>query len=188
MLTVKVFYSFILNILMEGLLDFKKDPKAYVYSKIYDSLVEGKLSLEMLERGLLQNASAKAFMSVKSAISALVVSNLDKILEGKDEKERYWYENVGYSAPTTGLIGISKDLRRINIDVEKIVRIALSLHKFSYNGFDPNFVDYRNEKEVEDDIIEVIEWVTSLDSYFAFDEKLKKEKEEIEKLLSKKLN
>ena len=168
---------------MEGLLDYKKDPKAYVHAKIYDSLVEGRLSLEMLKRGLLQNASAKAFMSVKSAISALVVSNFDKLLEGKDEKEKFWYENEGYSAPTTGLIGISKDLKRLNIDVEKIVRIALSLHKFSYNGFDPNFVDYRNEKEVEDDIIEVVEWVVNLDSYFTFDEKLKKEKEEIEKLM-----
>jgi len=56
---------------MEGYLDYKKDSKAYVYAKLYDSLVEGKLTLEMLERGLLQNASAKAFLSVKSLLVRL---------------------------------------------------------------------------------------------------------------------
>ncbi|AWR95607.1 hypothetical protein DFR85_14430 [Acidianus brierleyi] len=113
---------------MEGYLDYKKDSKAYIYAKLYDSLVEGKLTLEMLERGLLQNASAKAFLSVKSAISALVVKNLNEIIKSKNEKEKYWYESVGYSAPITGLIGISKDLKKLGIDAENAVRIALSLH------------------------------------------------------------
>ncbi|MEM1646351.1 MAG: PaREP1 family protein [Ignisphaera sp.] len=168
---------------MEGFLDYKKNPREYVYAKVYESLIEGRLALEMLKRGLLQNASSKAFMSVKSAISAIVVENFDKILEGKNEKERFWYENVGYSAPTTGLIGISRDLKKLNIDVEFVVRIALSLHRFSYNGFDPNFVDYRESKEVEEDIKEAIKWLLSMDLYIKFDEKLEKEKEEIRKLL-----
>ncbi|BDC17642.1 hypothetical protein HS5_05320 [Acidianus sp. HS-5] len=46
---------------MEGHLDYKKDYKAYIYAKLYDSLIEGKLFIEMLQRGLLQNASAKVF-------------------------------------------------------------------------------------------------------------------------------
>lgn len=41
-----------------------------------------------------------------------------------------------YSAPTTGLIGISKDLKKLGIDVEAVVKTALPLHRFSYNGFD----------------------------------------------------
>ena len=170
---------------MEGYLDYKKNYKAYIYAKLYDSLIEGKLSIEMLQRGLLQNASAKAFLSVKSAISALVVKNLNDIIKSKSEKERYWYENVGYSAPTTGLIGISKDLKNLGIDVENVVRIALSLHKFSYNGFDPNFVDYRNEDEVIGDIKEVVEWLVTLDHYFKdfWDEKLEKARKELEEAL-----
>jgi hypothetical protein len=131
---------------MEGYLDYKSNSKGYIYAKLYDSLVEGKQALEMLQKGLLQNASSKAFLSVKSAVSALVVKNLNEIIKLKNEK--YWYENVGYSAPTKGLIGISKDLKNIGINAENVIRIALSLHKFSYNGFDPNFVDYRNSEEL----------------------------------------
>ncbi|BAB64964.1 hypothetical protein STK_00160 [Sulfurisphaera tokodaii str. 7] len=168
---------------MEGYLDYKKNPKEYVYAKVYESLVEARLALEMLKRGLLKNASAKAFLSVKSAVSALLVSKLNEILKGKDEKERSWYENVGYSAPTTGLIGIAKEFKKLGIDIENVVKTALLLHKFSYNGFDPNFVDYRNEDEVADDIREVIEWVLNIDKYFkdVWDEKLEKEREEIRK-------
>nr|WP_054849332.1 hypothetical protein [Vulcanisaeta sp. JCM 14467] len=44
---------------MEGFLDYRKDPEAYVYAKVYDSLIEGRLALEMLRRGLLQNAASK---------------------------------------------------------------------------------------------------------------------------------
>lgn len=59
-----------------------------------DGLVEARLALEMLNKDLLQNTSAKAIMSSKSIISALIVKNIDKIVEGKDTRERDWYENV----------------------------------------------------------------------------------------------
>ncbi len=65
-----------------GYLDYKRDPVAYVYAKVLDGLVEARLALEMLGRDLIQNASAKAFMSVKSIVSALVVKNFAKIIEG----------------------------------------------------------------------------------------------------------
>nr|WP_243666314.1 PaREP1 family protein [Vulcanisaeta sp. JCM 16159] len=37
---------------------------------------------------MVQNASAKAFMRVKSIVSALVVKNFAKIIEGVDERRR----------------------------------------------------------------------------------------------------
>jgi len=170
---------------MEGYLDYKSDSKGYIYAKLYDCLVEGKLALEMTRKGLLQNASSKAFLSVKSAVSALVVKNLNEIIKLKDEREKYWYENVGHSAPTTGLIGISKDLKSLGIDAENVVRIALTLHRFSYNGFDPNFVDYRNSEEVVSDIKEVVEWLLNLKRYFddLWDERLEKARKDLEELL-----
>jgi Archaeal PaREP1/PaREP8 family. len=161
---------------MEGYSDYKSDSKGYIYAKLYDCLVEGRLALEMMQKGLLQNASSKAFLSVKSAVSALVVKNLNEIVKLKNEKEKYWCENVGCSAPTTGLIGISKDLKNLVVDAVNIVRIALTLHRFSYNGFDLNFVEYRNPEEVVSDIKEVIEWLLNLKHYFDefWDEKLEK--------------
>ena len=91
-------------------LDYRSNPRAYVYAKVLDGLTEARLALEMLSRGLLQNAAAKAFMSIKSIVSALIVSNFGKLVEVVDGKRRIWYESIGYSAPTTGLIGISRDL------------------------------------------------------------------------------
>ncbi|MGC9178894.1 MAG: PaREP1 family protein [Vulcanisaeta sp.] len=168
-----------------GYLDYRKDPRTYVYAKVLDGLVEAKLALEMLIRGLIQNASAKAFMSIKSIVSALIVKNLGKIIEGLDERRRTWYEDVGYSAPTTGLIGISRDLKRLDIDTEVIVRTVLSLHRFSYNGFDPNLVDYRDLDEVKGDIIEVINWVLTIKDLFkdVWDDRLEREMNELRKLL-----
>jgi hypothetical protein len=49
-------------------------------------------------------------MSVKSIVSALIVSNFGRLVKVVDGGRRVWYERVGYSAPTTGLIGISRDL------------------------------------------------------------------------------
>ena len=175
---------------MEGYLDYKSDSKGYIYGKLYDCLVEGKLALEMTQKGLLQNASSKAFSSVKSAVGALVVKNLNEIIKLKDEREKYWYENVGYSAPKTGLIGISKDLKSSGIDVENVVRIALTLRRFSYSGFDPNFVDYRNPEEVVSDIKEVVEWLLNLKRYFDdfWDERLEKARKDLEELLKNALS
>lgn len=171
-----------------GYLDYKRDPVAYVYAKVLDGLVEARLALEMLGRDLIQNASAKAFMSVKSIVSALVVKNFAKIIEGGvDERRRAWYENVGYSATTTGLIGISKDLKKLGIDVEAVVKTALLLHRFSYNGFDPNLVDYRDTDEVKDDIIEVVSWALTIKELFRdiWDERLEQEERELMKLLER---
>lgn len=170
---------------MEGYLDYKKDAKVFIYAKLYDSLVEGRLALEMLKRGTLQNAASEAFLAVKEAVSALVVKNMSKILAFKSGKEMSWYEDVGYSAPTTGLIGISKDLKRLSIDAELAVKTAMLLHAFSYNGFDPNFVKYKEEREVVDDIIEVIEWLASINRYFKeeWDERLERARKDLEEEL-----
>ena len=43
---------------MQGYLDYKSN-SSYIYAKLYDSLVEGKQALEMIQKGLLQNASSK---------------------------------------------------------------------------------------------------------------------------------
>ncbi len=168
-------------------MDYRKDPGTYVYAKVLDGLTEARLALEMLGRGLVQNASARAFMSVRSIVSALIVKNFAKIIEGVDERRRAWYEDVGYSAPTTGLIGISKDLKKLGIDVEAVVKTALLLHRFSYNGFDLNLVDYRDLDEVKDDITEVVNWVLTIKELFldVWDERLEREVGELRRLLGR---
>ncbi|BBG25927.1 hypothetical protein [Sulfuracidifex tepidarius] len=45
----------------------------------------------------------------------------------------------------------------MGVNAENAVRIALSLHKFSCNGFDINFDDYRISEEVISNVMEVVE-------------------------------
>ncbi len=48
-----------------------------------ENLVETRLALETLKRGLSTNASSKAFISIKAFISALIVKDFDKIIQNK---------------------------------------------------------------------------------------------------------
>ena len=143
---------------MEGYLDFKNKPREYVEARLREAEVEAALAEEMLRRELYQNAANKAYMALKALISALVVQRLDEL--ARDERKREWYERVGYAAPTTGLLRIARDLEALGLkDLEYVTRIALSLHRFAYNGFDPNFVDYTDVDEVESDIRRVVGFV-----------------------------
>ncbi|WP_016730313.1 PaREP1 family protein [Saccharolobus islandicus] len=167
---------------MYEVLDYKADPRSYVYVKVMETLTEGKLALEMLKKGMITNASSKTFITVKAMVSALVIKNFDKIVQSKSEKEKDWYERVGYSALTTGLIGISYDLEKLGYDVQLIVKTALLLHSFSYNGFDPNFVNYKDKGEVERDILTVVEFIKrNIKKYFEdiWDEKLEDKLKEL---------
>ena len=88
---------------------------------------------------------------------------------------------VGRSAQTTGLIGVSYDLEELGYDVQLAVKTALLLHSISYNGFDPNFVNYRDKGEVERDVVTVIQFIKSSKEYFEdiWDEKLERELKEL---------
>jgi hypothetical protein len=122
---------------------------------------------------------------VKAIISALIVKNFDRILQDKSEKEREWYQRIGYFAPTTGIIGISYELERLGYNVSLVVKTALLLHSFSYNGFDPNLVNYKDEEEVRKDIIYIIDFIGSnIKKYFEeiMDEKLESNLNELIKL------
>jgi HEPN domain-containing protein len=142
-------------------LDFKNRPKEYVKARIEEARAEAKSAEEMLKRQLYQNAANKAFMALKALLSALVVSRLDLLT--RDAKRREWYLEVGYAAPTTGLIRIAKDLEALGVaGVEPVVKTALMLHRFAYNGFDPNFVDYSDLEEVVSDVKQVLEYVEKI--------------------------
>lgn len=171
---------------MHEVLDYKKDLKNYVYAKILEGLIEAKLSIEMLKKGLLTDAASKAFLAVKAVVSGLVVKNLDKIIQDKAEKEVEWYKRIGYSAPTRGIIGISYDLEKIGYNVSFPVRVILELHSFSYNGFDQNLVSYRNEEEVRKDIMTVIDFLSkNIREFFSelMDEKLENSLKELNEMI-----
>ena len=93
---------------------FIKELEKYSRLRLLESLQELYLSIEMLKEGYSRNSANKLFLSWKALLSSIVVSNFNKIVEKKrrevKEEEVKWYLRIGYSAPTTGLVGISRDL------------------------------------------------------------------------------
>jgi flagellar motor component MotA len=133
----------------------------------------------------LNSAASKIFLAVKEIISALIVKNFDRFLQDKSEKEKEWYQRIGYSAPTTGIIGISYELERLGYNISLAVKTALFLHFFSYNVFDPNLINYRDKEDIKKDIIYIIDFIGSnIKKYFEdiMDEKLESNLNELIKL------
>ena len=148
-------------------------------ARLLEVLYDLKLALAMFNSGASRNAAGKAFGAVKALLSALVVENSAKIVQGKGEEERRWYERKGYTVPTHGMKGISMDLIRLGFTNLRAVSLtALDLHDYQYNGFDPDFSPYRTRKEVREDILFVVsEVLSNLKSWFqgVWDEELERE-------------
>ncbi|AWS00379.1 PaREP1 family protein [Metallosphaera hakonensis] len=130
----------------EKLLTPKFDKKAYIRARIIETLDDLDIAINMWLAGRSRNSAGKAFGAVKALLSALVTKNLDKL-------NSEWYIKRGYSAPSHALKGISIDLAKIGYtEVEEITNVALLLHDYQYNGFDPDFSKYKTEDEVLHDL------------------------------------
>ena len=129
---------------------FLKDPKKYSELRLLEAIEELYLGVKMLKEGYSRNAANKLFLSWKALLSSLVTSNFDKVVgkklrEGKVE-EAEWYRKVGYSAPTTGLVGISKDLEELGYNgLIALTTAMLGVHK--YNGLDPDMGPFPSRRE-----------------------------------------
>jgi Archaeal PaREP1/PaREP8 family. len=131
----------------EKLISPKIDKKAYIRTRIIETLDDLDIAINMWIAGRSRNSAGKVFSAVKALLSALVTKNLDKLSSD-------WYIKKGYNAPTRSLKGISIDLVRLGyIEIENITNIAFLLHDYQYNGFDPDFSKYKNKNEVLHDVI-----------------------------------
>ncbi|TRN00554.1 hypothetical protein DJ527_07020 [Sulfolobus sp. F1] len=143
--------------------DLTSVDESYIKARVLEVIVDLILSIELWNRGLTRNSAGKAFNAVKALISALVLINMQKLIETvKDEKERKWLSKKGYSAPTHSIYGLSLQLKSIGIDVSDLINRALNLHDYQYNGFDPDFSRYRNKAEVKYDLEYVIDTVINI--------------------------
>ena len=161
------------------LLSPKVDRRAYVKARLLEVLYDLKLALAMFNSGASRNAAGKAFGAVKALLSALVVENSAKIVQGKGEEERRWYERKGYTVPTHGMKSVGLDLAQIGFTaVDFLVDKALNLHDYQYNGFDPDFSPYMDKRAVRADMSFVVsEVLSNLKSWFqgVWDEELERE-------------
>ncbi|MCG3108234.1 hypothetical protein L3N51_00515 [Metallosphaera sp. J1] len=140
----------------------------YIYARVIESLADSLLAIDLFQGGHTRNGAGKAFVAVKSLISALVVKFRDNLVEmAKQENEKEWIKKKGHTAPTHSLKSLGMYFEKIGIDVYLLIEIALDLHDYQYNGFDPDFSPYKDKEQVKNDIIKVVTQVHGLiNKYF----------------------
>ncbi|WP_338598665.1 PaREP1 family protein [Sulfolobus tengchongensis] len=135
----------------------------YIYARIAEALSDGLLAIELFKRGFSRNSAGKAFSAVKALLSALVIKYNDKLVEiAKDEEERKWIMSKAHIVTTHSMKTLSMYLEKIGISVDTAVNLALDLHEYQYNGFEPDFSPYGKKDEVKNDMIKVINQIIQI--------------------------
>jgi len=87
----------------------------YASARLLEALVEARLALEFLRRGLTRNAAGKAFQAWRAVLAALLKLELDrhKALAKTGEERRWLEEKAVPRVPTTKMIALSQMLREL---------------------------------------------------------------------------
>jgi len=151
----------------------------YASARLLEALVEARLALEFLRRGLTRNAAGKAFQAWRAVLAALLRLELDRLKTlAKTEEERRWLEERAVPrVPTTKMIPLSQMLEQLGYeDVTYITYGALNLHDYQYHGPDPDMAlsKYRTREEaaaaVKSLVKAVIRYIERLKSGVAWTE------------------
>jgi predicted ribosome quality control (RQC) complex YloA/Tae2 family protein len=138
----------------------KPTEEGYVVARLLESLIEARLALEFLERGLTRNAAGKVFQAWKALMAALLRLEIDKLKTlAKTEEERRWLEATAVSrVPTSKMKTLAHLLKEIGYDdVSPWTDKALNLHDYQYHGPDPDLAlsKYTRREEAAADILEL---------------------------------
>jgi hypothetical protein len=190
-LRFKFFRSIMDKLIMESQLPkFTREPEKYSRLRLLEALQELYLSIEMLKEGYTRNSASKLFLSWKALMSSLVVSNFNKIIEKKKkegkEDDIKWYLRIGYSAPTTGLMGIARDLEDLGFKgLVNLTTAMLGIHKYAYNGLDEDISPFHSRKDAIIALKELIKSEIDIVNVNSLDEEEKELLEKIKKEFDK---
>jgi hypothetical protein len=136
----------------------KPTEEGYVEVRLLEDLVEARLALEFLERGLTRNAAGKVFQAWKALMAALLRLEIDKLKTLAKTEERRWLETMAVSrVPTSKMKTLAHLLKEIGYnDVSPWTDKALNLHDYQYHGPDPDLAlsKYTRREEAAADILE----------------------------------
>ncbi|MGB9705880.1 MAG: PaREP1 family protein [Pyrobaculum sp.] len=128
-----------------------RDPGRYREARMREAEIECRLALEFLSGGLVRNAAGKAFQCWKAYLAALAVEGRDmlkarfpgvvRLRRGEAVEEVEDVDVVIAVMPTTRMAEVAALLsRRFGEEVLKNTFLALELHRYQYNGPDPEAV------------------------------------------------
>ena len=135
------------------------EEEGYVEVRLLESLVEARLALEFLERGLTRNAAGKVFQAWKALMAALLRLEIDKLKTLAKTEERRWLETTAVPrVPTSKMKTLAHLLKEISYDyISPWTDKALNLHDYQYHGPDPDLAlsKYTRREETAADILEL---------------------------------
>lgn len=140
----------------------------YVEARVIEALDDLYLALLLWKDGRTRNAAGKAFTAVKALLSALVVVNEEKLVElAKDEKDKEWIKKRAHTVPTHFMYELAQALSDVGVNLVDLVNVALNLHDYQYNGFEPGFSRYTDKEGVLKDLLRLVrETKDAIDKYF----------------------
>ncbi|WP_148682473.1 PaREP1 family protein [Pyrobaculum neutrophilum] len=135
--------------------------EGYVAARLLEALVEAKLALDFLQRGLVRNAAGKAFQAWRAYMAALMRLELERLkAAAKSEEERRWLESTAVPRlPTTKMKRLSQMLEEVgHAGVSPYTAVALDLHDYQYHGPDPDgaLSKYTSREEAARDVVLLI--------------------------------
>jgi len=139
----------------------KPTTEDYISARLLESLVEARLALEFLQRGLVRNAAGKAFQAWRALLAALLRLELGRLLGvvGDEEGRRWLAERAVPRVPTSRLVTLSKLLSDVgHAGLLQATALALALHDYQYNGPDPDMAlsKFRNREEAAAAVLELV--------------------------------
>lgn len=134
----------------------KPTDELYVEARLLEALLEARLALEFLERGLVRNAAGKAFQAWKALLAALLRLEREKVMQiAKTEEERKWIAEKAKGVPTSRMKAISQMLEGLGYGgLSLATAVALDLLDYQYHGPDPDaeLSKYRKPEEAAYDV------------------------------------
>lgn len=140
----------------------KPSDESYVEARLLEALVEARLALEFLSRGLTRNAAGKAFQAWRALLAALLRLERDRLVQAaRSEEERRWIaEKAIPRVPTSRMKALSQMLEELGYaDISLWTDRALSLHDYQYHGPDPDaeLSKYQTPQEAAYDVRTLVE-------------------------------
>ena len=135
----------------------KPTTEDYVVARLLEALVEADLAIEFLNRGLIRNATGKAFQAWRALLAALLRLELNKPIQvARTDGERKWLvDRAVPRVPTGRMKALSQMLEEVGYSgISSWTDKALNLHDYQYNGPDPDMAlsKYGNRGEAAVDI------------------------------------
>ncbi len=140
----------------------KPSDEGYVEARLLEALVEARLALRFLEKGLTRNAAGKAFQAWKALLAALLRLELDKLKAlARSEEERRWLESKAVPRmPTTKMKHLARLLEAVGHDGLALwAGNVLLLHYYQHHGPDPSgeLSKYATREDAVADILSAVQ-------------------------------